>query len=69
MKLANSIWELPDYFDQESFFGATDEEWMKLIRKEDYYLMVYNVVEWVYGENEQKLVIYHNGEVHTEEEN
>lgn len=63
-KIANSIWDLPTEFDQESFFGATDEEWAHLSNKTGADFMPYNVMQWEYGDDEQEIVIGDDGVVY-----
>jgi len=64
IKLANSIWDLPGNFEQESFFGATDEEWTNLCDGVGEDFMPFNVVSWEYGDDELEVIIMEDGSVH-----
>lgn len=63
-KISDSIWNLPMEFDQESFFGATDEEWEHLANKTGADFIPFNVMQWEYGEHEQEIVIGNDGTVY-----
>ena len=65
-KLADSIYDLPDLYEQESLTGATDEDWKHLCDGTGQDFMPYNVASWEYGEDGQDIIVMEDGSVHVE---